>query len=370
MKKLIITGGGTGGHVLPGVAVADQWKKKFGKEAIVLFVGAHGGLEEKLVPKAGYPLELLSIGSLKGAGIMKKLRTLFQLPFSILRSWVIIGRVKPDVVIGVGGYASGPFLLAAAFVRPFYGYTTAILEFNAIPGFTNRLLGRLVQKIFLAFDSQGTGFSSSKLLVTGTPVRSNLMPLAPARVNPLTIFIFGGSQGALGVNTLVIGALDHLGSVFPDWKNQLRFIHQTGEKDFDRVSEAYRKAGAPARVEKFIHDMASAYAEASLLICRAGASTLSEIATVRRAAILVPLPTAADNHQYKNAELFSRKNAAILLSQKETSSETMARRIADLALNPGQIHDLERNVQQFHRPAAAQTVVDALVQIDPGAHSA
>jgi UDP-N-acetylglucosamine--N-acetylmuramyl-(pentapeptide) pyrophosphoryl-undecaprenol N-acetylglucosamine transferase len=366
MKKLIIAGGGTGGHVLPGVAIADEWKAIFGADSVVRFVGAHGGIEEKLVPKAGYPLDLLSIGSLKRVSWSQRLKTLFQLPFSVVRSMAILLRERPTAVLGVGGYASGPFLLASALLSPFLGIRTAILEFNVVPGFTNRWLGRFVQKVFLAFGSEGAGFSTRKTQVIGTPVRSALRPLPPARTVPFTVFVFGGSQGAFGINSLVLGALEHLG----EWKGKIHFIHQTGEKDFDRVRDGHRQAGTQARVERFVYDMPAAYAEASLLICRAGASTLSEIATVRRAAILIPLPTAADDHQRRNAEVFRDQDGAWLVPQITTTPQELAKLIVSLASNPARLHEVEANAGSFHRPGSARAAIQALVEIDPGSHPA
>lgn len=363
-STLIIAGGGTGGHVLPGVALADAWKKKYGNHARVLFVGAHGGIEEKLVPQAGYPLTLLSVGSLKRVSWIQRLKTVFQLPLSFLFSFMILIREKPRAVVGVGGYASGPFVLVASLLSRWMKIRTGILEFNAVPGLTNRILGKFAGQIFLAFDAEIESFAEGKTSVTGTPVRSQLQPLAPAQLDPFTVFIFGGSQGAMGINSLVIDCLDHLG----EWKNKIHWIHQTGEKDFHRVLEAYQKAGVKAVVEKFVYDMASTYSKASLLICRAGASTLSEIATVRRAAILIPLPTSADGHQEKNAHLFSSKSAAILARQPEMTGTSLARLIVSLAENPTQIRQMESKVAFFYRPNAAQSVLSLLV--DPAARSA
>lgn len=348
--RLIVAGGGTGGHVLAGVAIADAWKERFGADSQVVFVGAHGGIEERLVPRAGYPLELLSLGALKRVGLVKTLKTLVQLPISLIRSSLILARVRPVGVIGVGGYASGPVVLMARFLGPFIGSPrTAILEQNAVPGLTNRILGRFVHHVLSAFPG-------GDVIVTGNPVRSTIRPMPSAPRDPYTIFIFGGSQGAVGINTLVLDSLAELG----DLKGRLRFIHQTGEKDWQRVVDGYEKAGFTARVEKFIYDMPSAYAEASLLICRAGSSTLAEVAAVGRASVLIPFPYASDNHQEKNARIFVDAGAARLLVQFQSKGSDLARIIREMVEKPSQLEAMEKSAGTFYKPDAAKDVVSIL----------
>lgn len=358
--RLIVAGGGTGGHVLAGVAVADTWKARFGEDAEVSFVGAQGGIEEKLVPRAGYPLELLHLGSLNRVSLSQKLKTMLLLPLSLWKSAAILLSKKPDAVLGVGGYASGPFVLTArVFSMLGIGHArTAILEQNSVPGMTNRWLGRWVDQVFCAFpgtESQFPGRASSVVL-TGNPVRSSMKLFPPASREPFTIFVFGGSQGAAGINTLVIDAL----SCLEDVKNRLRFVHQTGERDFDRVKSAHEKAGTSARVEKFIYDMPTVYQEASLLVCRSGSSTLAEIATVGRASILVPFPFASDNHQEKNARVFSDRGAAFFMPQAESKGEDLAKAIRDLMANPAKLEAIEKAVTTFHRPNAAIDIIGEL----------
>jgi UDP-N-acetylglucosamine--N-acetylmuramyl-(pentapeptide) pyrophosphoryl-undecaprenol N-acetylglucosamine transferase len=346
---LIVAGGGTGGHVWAGVAVADAWRARHGADARVVFVGAEGAIEEKLVPKAGYPLQVLKIGSLNRVSLGRRLRTAFQLPFSLLKSLSIVMRERPRAVLGVGGYSSGPLLLMAKLFS-----RTAILEQNAVPGMTNRLLGKVVDRVFSAFPGVERSFPGGKVTVTGNPVRSVMQPLPSASRDPFTVFIFGGSLGAVGMNTLVIEALPYLRDL------KLKLIHQTGEKDYERILKAHQDAGTGARVEKFILDMAGCYREASLLICRAGASTLSEIASVGRAAMLVPLPTAADNHQEKNARIFVDAGAAWLVVQNQSKGEDMARVIRDAVANPLRLDQMEKAVRAFSRPDAASDIVDRL----------
>jgi len=353
----MIAGGGTGGHVLAGVAVADAWREAVGPNAQIVFVGARGAIEERLVPRAGYKLEVLSIGSLNKVSFSRRIKTGFQLPIALLKSMGLLLSFRPQAVIGVGGYAAGPLVLMARFAG-LGRIRTAVIEQNSVPGFTNRVLGRFVQQVFCAFPGTERWFTSARVTLTGNPIRNVMKPMGPASRDPFTIFVFGGSQGALGMNTIVIEALGFL----PDLKDRLRWIHQTGEADFERVAAAHVKAGfSSSRVEKFIYEMPAAYAQASLLICRAGSSTLSEIAAVGRAAVLFPLPTAADNHQEKNARVFSDVGAAVTLPQRETRGEDLARVIRELVSDSAKIAEMESRVQAFYRPEAARDIVRGLL---------
>jgi UDP-N-acetylglucosamine--N-acetylmuramyl-(pentapeptide) pyrophosphoryl-undecaprenol N-acetylglucosamine transferase len=357
-RRLIIAGGGTGGHVLAGVAIADAWKKREGDGSVV-FVGAHGGLEEKLVPRAGYPLRLFRLGSLKRVSWKTRLRTLFQLPLTFIQAIRWLLETRPVAVIGVGGYASGPLVLMARVLGTLGilgGVRVAILEQNAVPGFTNRILGRFAHRVFTAFPGIERGFPAGKAMLTGNPVRDSMQPLPPSVGDPFTVFIFGGSQGALGVNTLVLESLPLL----LDLKPRLRFIHQTGEADFERVRQGHLDQGYMSRVEKFIFDMPGAYCEASLLVCRAGSSTLSEIAAVGRASILIPFPYASDDHQDKNARIFENAGAALILPQFQSRAADLAAAIRSLVSRPDQVQRMETSARGLHRPGCAETIVGAL----------
>ncbi len=360
-KKLLIAGGGTGGHVLAGIAVADAWKVHWGDLGQVFFVGAFGGLEEKLVPQAGYPLTLLKLGSLNRVSWKRKLKTLGQLPFCFFRCMRILLTLRPQTVLGVGGYASGPVVWVARFLRFFrlIKVHIAILEQNAVPGLTNRLLGFSVDIVLAGFPGLDCFFPKKRVIVTGNPIRNTLerMPISPVTQDkPFTVFIFGGSQGSFGMNTLVLEALEHLGEL----RGSLQWIHQTGEKDFNRVLEGYKKARIQARVEKFIQDMPQMYRECHLVICRAGASTLAEIATVGRAAILIPLPTAANNHQEENARVYSDAGAAHLLLQEKASGQQLALLMKDLVSHPQKREKMEQKLSVFQNSDAAMNVVNAL----------
>ncbi|NDF13961.1 undecaprenyldiphospho-muramoylpentapeptide beta-N-acetylglucosaminyltransferase [bacterium] len=370
-KRLLVAGGGTGGHVLAGIAIADEWIRQESEwvrqesetspaslEKSVLFIGAAQGLEARLVPRHGYRVRLLKIGALNRVSLRTRLLTLLQLPLSFLKAFFLILLFRPHAVIGVGGYASGPVVLLARFLSSFLRIHTAIIEQNSVAGFTNRMLGRWVHTVFCAFEDAARLFDpmpdSRRVKVTGNPIRSSLTRLPPSGSDPFTIFIFGGSQGALGINTMVLDSLPYL-------KNHgIRFIHQTGVKDYERVAAGYAREGVPARIERFIDDMGSCYREASLVICRAGASSMTELASVGRAPIFIPLPTAADNHQEKNARIFEQGKAAWVVPQGSLTGEAFAARILALKADPAQIHAVEEAIRSFYRPDSAELIVKTL----------
>ena len=359
-RRLLVAGGGTGGHVLAGIAIADEWVRQLGgdtgKEAEVLFVGASQGLEARLVPKYGYALKVLKIGALNRVSAKTRIQTLFQLPISFLKAFFILVSFRPNAVIGVGGYASGPVVLLARFLSGILRIKTSIIEQNSVAGFTNRMLGKHVQKVFCAFEAGGKSFDPRKVIVTGNPIRSSLRRLPPSPRDPFTLFIFGGSQGAQGINTMVLDALPFLKS------ENVQFIHQTGVKDLERTRAGYERAGIQnARIEAFIDDMASCYARASLVICRAGASTLSELASVGRAAIFIPLPTAADNHQEKNARIFEVDQAAWVIPQGSLTGVQFAELILKLKKSPNEIEQVETRVQKFYQSDSAFQIVKGLL---------
>lgn len=351
MKTLVIAGGGTGGHVLAGIAIADEWKNIHGAQAKIQFVGASGGLEERLVPKHGYPLTLFQLGALNRVGLVRKLKTFFQIPLTLIQALFLIVKWRPQYVLGVGGYASGPIVLVAATIGRVFGIRTAILEQNSVAGLTNRILGKMVNRVFLALPSEKLPFSTTKSSVTGNPIRSQMKPMAFPSFQPFTLFIFGGSQGALGINSLIIDALPFIKS------QDIQFIHQTGVKDLERVRKAYADHGITARVEPFIDQMERCYQQASLIICRAGSSTLAELAAVGRAAIFVPLPTAADNHQEINARVYVDRGAGWIMNQGKNTGRELADLILSLKQNPAPILDACGKTSQFYKPNAAKDLI-------------
>ncbi len=359
-KRLLVAGGGTGGHILAGVAIADEWKRKLSESSAfdpeVLFVGAEQGLEARLVPKHGYELKVLKIGPLNRVSLKTRLQTAIQLPMSFIRAFFILLAYRPHAVIGVGGYASGPVVLFARLLAPVLGIRTAIIEQNSVAGFTNRVLGKWVHRVFCAFEAGGRNFPAKKILVTGNPIRSSLKLLPPAPSEPFTIFVFGGSQGALGINTMMLESLPHLKS------ENLRIIHQTGVKDYERVKAGYERAGVEARVEKFIDDMGACYAQANLVVCRAGSSSMSEIASVGRAAVFIPLPTAADNHQEVNARIFEQARSALVVAQASLTGAQFAEFLLDLKRHPERIRSMEERVRAFYRSDSAARIVEDLLK--------
>lgn len=362
--RLLIAGGGTGGHLYPGIALADEAIRRGGSE--VLFVGTSRGIETRAVPAAGYALETLEVTGLKRMGLVGTVRGLFRVPLAILRSFSILRRFRPDVVVGVGGYASGPMVLAAALA----GYVTAIQEQNSVPGITNRILGRLVRRVFIAFGEAARFFPARKIERLGNPVRKAIVAAlegvaaSSASDGRLGILVVGGSQGARAVSELVMAAAPMLVNKGVDFS----LVHQTGTTDFERIQAKYRELGLDGRVEvrAFIDNMAAAYAAADLIIGRAGALTLAELAIVGKPAILVPLPTAADDHQSKNAAHLGEVGAAIVLNQRTSSAEDLAAAITTLAEDRGKQLAMGTAMHELARPRAAEEIVDRLQGLIPG----
>ncbi|HVG21933.1 MAG TPA: undecaprenyldiphospho-muramoylpentapeptide beta-N-acetylglucosaminyltransferase [Blastocatellia bacterium] len=353
--RVIIAAGGTGGHIYPGVAIAHEFKRR-DPDAEILFVGTPRGLESKIVPREGFKLELIQIGALKGVSIFEKAKSLGQLPTSFVSALRILKRFKPNVVIGVGGYSSGPTLLMASLLR----IPTMVVEPNAMPGFTNRRLARFVDGAALTFDDAQKYFAG-RGVVTGNPVRGDFAHLKKKeRGEKLNVLIFGGSQGAHAINMAVVGALPILAA-----KNDLLAItHQTGERDFDAVKGGYLEAGFEgADVRPFIHDMARHFERADVLICRAGATTAAEVAAAGKAAIFVPFPFATDDHQRKNAEAFERAGAGRLILQQELTPERLAEELIRLIENPSEISRMEEASRKLGRPDSAERTVDLAMKI-------
>jgi UDP-N-acetylglucosamine--N-acetylmuramyl-(pentapeptide) pyrophosphoryl-undecaprenol N-acetylglucosamine transferase len=355
--RLIVAGGGTGGHLYPGIAVADEVRSRPGGE--VLFVGTTRGIEARVVPAAGYPLELLEVSGIKRMGLVRTLQGLGRVPLALAKSLAIVRRFRPDVVLGVGGYASGPMVLAAALA----GYPTAIQEQNSVPGFTNRTLGRFVRKVLVAFEDARRFFPAPKVVLVGNPVRRRFVERAQAQGegNERTLLVVGGSQGARAVNDLVIAAAEQLAArgALP------RLVHQVGAADLDRSLERYRAVGLGDRVEvrPFIEDMAGALGDAALVVGRAGALTLAELAIVGRPAVLIPLPTAADDHQSKNADAFAQAGAAVVIDQRQATGAALATLIDELFADQIRRANMARAMRSLGRPNAAADVVAQLERI-------
>jgi UDP-N-acetylglucosamine--N-acetylmuramyl-(pentapeptide) pyrophosphoryl-undecaprenol N-acetylglucosamine transferase len=354
---MIIAGGGTGGHLFPGVAIAEEFLRRDPTHR-VLFIGTERGLEKKILSGLGYPLETLDIEGLQGRGMLRILRALLKIPGSLLASRRIIRDFEPAVVVGVGGYASGPAVLAARLM----GLKTAIAEQNAAPGLTNRILGRFVQRIFVTFPASLLRFPEGRARVTGNPIRASFFEKPSeggGRDERFSLLIFGGSQGAQAINRIVadaLGSIEHL-------KDRIRFIHQTGENNRETVAQAYEKRGFTADVLAFIDDMASAYRRADLLVCRAGATSIAEITACGKASVLIPFPFAVNDHQTKNAWELVRAGAAEMIPEKDLDGPGLAAVIERLCTHPEQLRKMEKASAALGRSDAASAIVDGCLEL-------
>jgi UDP-N-acetylglucosamine--N-acetylmuramyl-(pentapeptide) pyrophosphoryl-undecaprenol N-acetylglucosamine transferase len=354
--KLMIAGGGTGGHLFPGVALAQTWMQR-APEAEVFFVGTARGLESKVVPQAGFRLHLIEQRGLKRLGLVQTLKALLMLPRSFLQSLRIVRKEHPNVALGVGGYAAGPAMMAAWLL----GVPTLILEPNAMPGLTNRLLGWVARKIVSPYERAAQHFGRKKLITAGIPVRGQIID-AMKRVQPRTdatptVLVFGGSQGAQAINKAVREAA-------PGWiKDGIRLIHQTGPGDFAATKQFYDAQGLQVDVREFITDMAAVYEACDLVVCRAGASTLAELALVKKPAILVPLPTAADDHQTKNAQAFAAVGAGVHLPQRELGGEVLGKLVRELLADKPRLAAMAQKAQTLGDEDAAQNLCNLCLEL-------
>lgn len=351
MKKLLIAGGGTGGHIFPGIAIAEEWRRRGGE---VLFVGTRQGQEGKLVPQNGFALKFLDVGSIKGGGIGKKIKTIAGLPRALCQARGLLKSERPDAVLGIGGYASGPLCLAAAMACG----NTAVTDQNVQPGLTNRILGKFVKKVFLSFESSAAFFPRRKIVITGNPVRSQISYheySAPQEV--LNVFVFGGSQGATALNDGFLQALDDA----KDLWSRLSIVHQAGKDDFETIEAFYRERGIRAVVARFFDDMDARYREAHVVICRSGAGTMTELALSGRPAVFVPYPYAADDHQTKNAALFVENGAAWMIAQKDLRAADLAAMLRDFLAHPEALVMKAKAARSLAKPDAAKLIVDELM---------
>lgn len=344
--RVILAGGGTGGHVIPALAIADELRQRYGAE--VLFVGTSRGIENRLVPAAGYQLKLIEVGALNRVALATRVKTLFTLPLAVLAARRLLREFKPDVVIGVGGYASGPAMLAAT--RG--GYPTVVFEPNVVPGFANRVVAKRVDVAAVHFEETCRWFR--KCEVTGVPVREEFFKISPKQTGPPTLLLFGGSQGARALNRALTAAAPELLKRVPG----LHIVHQTGQADFDQCGAEYDHEGVPAEVSPFIDKMADAFASANLLICRSGASTVAEVAAAGKPAVFIPLPTAADDHQKRNAEAFAQRNAGVLLEQKDLTPEKLTEVVAGLLGDGKRLLRMGAAARQLAHPDAAGRIAE------------
>jgi len=344
--RIVIAGGGTGGHVIPALAIAQQLTKQFGAE--ILFIGTARGIETRLVPQAGFPLELIKVGGLKNVSLMTRAKTMFDLPRALWASGRMLNDFDPDVVIGVGGYASGPAMFAAIRRR----IPTLAFEPNVVPGFANRLVARWVSAAAVHFQETCEYFPNCK--VTGVPVREAFFSIPAKAGGTPTLLVFGGSQGARAINQAMIEWLPGLRERVPG----IHIIHQTGQRDFDHVQAAYANSVISSEIHKFIDDMPGTFARADLLVCRSGASTVAEITAAGKAAIFVPFPRAADDHQNVNARALERAGAAVVVEESNLGAAYLVDTIAALISDSRRLQVMSAAAKSLAHPKAVEEIAE------------
>ncbi len=343
---MVVAGGGTGGHLFPGLAVAEAVA---GSDACsVLFVGSAYGIEARVIPRTRFPAQLLPIRGLRGRGWRGAAELALQLPAAVLRAWRILGRFRADVVLGVGGYASFPVVVAAWLRR----VPAVLLEQNAHPGLANRVLGRLARRVCTTFAEANRYFPAARVVVTGNPVRRFAPPAAVPR-RGFTLLVFGGSQGAQRLNTALLEAAAALRAAIAD----LHIIHQTGAAECAGIAAAYAQRGIDAEVVGFIDDMGDAYHRADLVVCRAGATTVAELTALGKPAILVPYPFAADDHQRANASVLATRGAGLLVLDADCTGARLASEIIALADDRARLQRMGEAARALGVPDAAARVV-------------
>ena len=355
--KLLIAGGGTGGHVFPAIAIAREWLSR-GKERDVVLVGTQRGIEMKLVPAAGLPLETLRVAGLKGKGGATLVKNLAMLGPGLVDAIHVLGKHKPVAAFGVGGYAAGPMMLAT-WMR---GVPNVIFEPNAEPGFTNRVLAKISTRIATGYDVSAHAWSE-KAVVTGCPVRSEFFSIAQRTPQkPFRLLVTGGSQGALVINRAFVDAMDRLATR----KNELAIVHQTGERDYNAVRTAYARREYLAEVVPFLTNMAERFAWADVIVCRAGAITAAEVAAAGRATIFIPFGHATDGHQLRNAQEMVRAGAGRVIPEPELTPERLSSEIFSLLDQPREIESLSCAARRLARPNAARDIVNIIEEVARG----
>ncbi|HBG46881.1 MAG TPA: undecaprenyldiphospho-muramoylpentapeptide beta-N-acetylglucosaminyltransferase [Deltaproteobacteria bacterium] len=349
--KLVFAGGGTGGHLFPAIALAEEFRRKDpGVE--VAFVGGKGGLEEKVVPKYGYPIRVFNVEGIKRRRGLERIRAIAKAVKSTIEALQYLRSMRPDGVIGSGSYSSAPVVTAARLL----GIKTAILEQNALPGLTNRLLGRFVDRVYISFEESRRFFPGGRTILSGNPVRREIIrKIEDGRVaEKFTILVFGGSQGATAINAAFLDAIEFLTEI---WSG-LRVMHQTGSEGYEMVCAAYRRKNLKVEVFKFIEDMGAAYSSADLVVCRAGATSLAEITAAGLPAILIPYPFASDDHQTVNARCLEKAGAAVMIKQDKLTGAALAESVRRLYENRQALRLMRDKSKAMGRPRAAQEIAE------------
>jgi UDP-N-acetylglucosamine--N-acetylmuramyl-(pentapeptide) pyrophosphoryl-undecaprenol N-acetylglucosamine transferase len=358
--RMIVTGGGTGGHLFPGIAVAEGIMSRCpGSE--ILFVGTERQIDQRTLTGRSFTAAAIRCQGLKGKGVGARLRTLVQLPLSLRQAAGIIRRFRPQLVFGVGGYVTGPVVLAARL----QGIATCIHEQNSVTGLANRWLGRLVDRVYISMPGSEAFFPGGKTVLTGNPVRRELLVRPSPGSQENILLVLGGSQGAHRVNTLVVAGLTSSRDRLPAG---FKVLHQTGAADEQWVAEAYRRSSIPAEVGAFFDDMADRYRQAALVVSRAGATTLAELTVLGKPALLIPYPFAADGHQEKNAAYLVAGGAARMLREGELSGDSLAAPILELLADTGLRRQLAHRMTELARPEATETIITECLRLIKGKH--
>ncbi len=351
--RVVIAGGGTGGHLFPGLAIAQEFMDR-NKNNTVVFISTGNPLERSVLSRTGFKLETVTAEGIKGRGIWNQAISALKIPKGIIEALRILKGYKPDLTVGLGSYSAGPVVVGAWLL----GINIVLHEQNILPGITNRILARFAKRIYLSFDRTRARFDPHKIRLTGNPVRRELLnnhngDAVASGAQSFCVLILGGSQGAHRINTTVIAALGHLSQ-----KQGLYFIHQTGPADEQMVTEAYRHANIPAKVQSFFRDMGPLYKQADLIVCRAGATTVAEVTAMGKAVIFIPFPFAADNHQTLNAATLVRKGAAEMIDESDLRADSLAQKIEYYAAHPEALKAMALKAGQLGHPDAAKSIVD------------
>ena len=355
--RIVIAGGGTGGHLFPGIAVAQEFEARNAANRII-FVSTGNPLERSVLSKTAYTLQTITAAGIKGRGLWNQVKSVAKIPKGILAANRILKNFAPDLTVGLGSYSAGPVVFAAWLRR----IPIVVQEQNILPGITNRILSRFANRIYISFENTRSHMDPRKVHWTGNPVRQEILDSADrfkgiktdeSGDRPFTVLIIGGSQGAHRINLAVIEALDHLRHL-----ENLHFVHQTGQADEQPVREAYRQSKVAGTVQAFFDNMAEQYGRADLIICRAGATTVAEVTALGKAVIFIPFPFAADNHQVLNAGSLSDEGAAEMLIEKDLSGKILSEKIKYYAAHPAELEKMSARAKRFGKPDAAKNIVD------------
>jgi len=355
--RLVFAGGGTGGHLFPAIALAEEFRR-ISPEVQITFVGSRGGLEEKVVPKYGWPLKLFDVEGVKRKKGLAAARALAKAASSTVKAVSLLRSIRPDGVIGSGSYSSAPVVAAARLL----GIKTAVLEQNALPGLTNRALGKFVDRVYISFEESRKFFPGGRTILSGNPVRRDIISTLKdrgGRMERFSILVFGGSQGATAINAAFLDAAEFLTDIWPG----LKVVHQTGREGFETVVAAYRRKDLKVEAYRFIDEMGEAYNAADLVVCRAGATSLAEITAAGLPSILIPYPFASDDHQTVNARSLEAAGAAVMIKQEGLTGAMLAGEIRRLYNDPQAMKSMKERSKALGRPRAAQEIAENFSRI-------